>query len=128
VTEKEGLMRFEKKGDCYLDTKTGLEWSLESYGPLPWDKIPDLCRDLGNGWRCPTIEELVTLVDYGRYYPATELPKTKSMFYWSSSTYAGYPAYAWYVYFFYGNVGSSAKTYYDYVRCVRSSSTIGDKP
>ena len=29
--------RFEKKSDHYLDTKTGLEWSLEIYPEMSWD-------------------------------------------------------------------------------------------
>ena len=28
--------RFLKKKDCYLDKKTGLEWSLKNTGPMTW--------------------------------------------------------------------------------------------
>jgi len=73
-------------------------------------------------WRLPTREELHSIVNYGAFSPATDsnyFPNTQTDWYWSSSSSAGYPSYAWNVYFGYGDYGS--KTYNSYVRLVRSS-------
>ena len=53
-------------------------------------------------WRLPTIQELLTLVDYGRHHPAidTNFFDYSSDWYWTSTPAAGSPAdYAWVVYF-----------------------------
>jgi len=51
-------MRYQKKDDCYFDEKTGLEWSLESSGPMTWKDAIEFCANLGGIWRLPSIEEL----------------------------------------------------------------------
>lgn len=75
-------------------------------------------------WRLPTIQELLSLVDYTRHDPAIDdalFPDTKSTYYWSSSPDASSPAdYAWIVAF-----GDGHAYYYDrdhtaFVRAVRS--------
>jgi hypothetical protein len=54
-------------------------------------------------WRLPTVMELSFLVDKGRDYPLINSPYFPDMVldfcYWSSTTNALYPLYAWYVYF-----------------------------
>jgi len=112
-------MRFEKMEDCYLDTATGLEWSLENYGPMDWHKAMKFCDGLGNNWRPPAIKDLLTLVDHTRYRPATELPHMMPSYYWSSTTHADSTDCAWGVYFYYGSDGWSSKSYGYYVRAVR---------
>ena len=112
-------MRFEKREDCYYDTETGLEWSLESHGPMSWQEMIDFCMTLGSGWRLPTIHELITLVDYNEFKPATGLPGMKPSFYWSSSNHAYYTDCAWAVSFDDGGVDHYAKAHHIYVRCVR---------
>lgn len=111
--------RFQKKEDCYLDNKTGLEWSLETYDQMPWKEAIEFCRSLGDGWRLPTIEELLTLVDYSRTNPASVLPYMVSSYYWSSTTGAGDTDGAWYVDFDYGYDGWDDKSGNHYVRAVR---------
>ena len=74
-------------------------------------------------WRLPTLEELISLVDYSRYNPA--LPEghlfknVNASGYWSSTTFADNPSSAWFVYFYDGYVGYYGKFYNYYVRCVR---------
>jgi Protein of unknown function (DUF1566) len=73
-------------------------------------------------WRLPDRNELQSIVDYTRYNPSinrTAFPGAMSSDYWSSSTYASNPDYAWYVYFYYGYVGHNYKSYSFYVRAVR---------
>ena len=78
-------------------------------------------------WRLPTIDALQTLIepaspDCGAP-PCTTIPgETVSSFYWSSSTYAGYPLYAWGVDFFDGLVPVGLKALGYYVRAVRGGS------
>lgn len=110
-------MRFKKKADCYFDTQTGLEWSLENYGPMTWERAISFPTYLI--YRIPSMQELFTLIDYSKFDPATELPGMKSFYYWSSSTSAHYPDGAWLVNFFNGSVDASTKTINYYVRCVR---------
>lgn len=124
-------MRFEKREDCYLDTETGLEWSLGNYGPMTWEEAIKFCTGLGDGWRLPTMQELLSLVDYSRYNPATELPGMVSSSYWSSTTYAGSTDSAWVVYFNYGDDYWGDKSYNYYVRAVRGTlryQVENDKP
>jgi len=110
-------MRFEDKQNCYLDVKTGLEWSKENFGPMSWNKAIKQF-DGSNDWRLPTIEELKTLVDYTQSDLATDLPKMLSSYYWSSTTNATHTDFAWIVDFYYGNDGNYLKSNSYYVRGV----------
>ena len=74
-------------------------------------------------WRLPTAKELTLIVDRDRYNPSINtnyFPNTQS-YYWSSTTNAGYPSFAWYVNFYGGLVSNTLKSVYgNYVRAVRS--------
>jgi len=53
-----------------------------------------------NDWRLPTVKELSTIVDSSIPYPGPTIntayfPNTVSSYYWSSTTNAYYPFYAW---------------------------------
>lgn len=100
----------------------------------------DVCGDLSLGghtdWRLPNEMELMTIVDYGRIYPAidtTYFPNASEPFslapYWSSSSisyaYLPFKEYAWFVDFGIGFVNTKEKTdteYIFYARCVRGTS------
>lgn len=113
-------MRFEKKEDCFLDTETGLEWELiQSEEKLNYEDGIRYCESLGSEWRLPTIKELFPLMEFEKQSPATDLPDTKSSYYWSSTTGAGNTGSAWLVNFSYGNVGNGNKSSSYYVRAVR---------
>jgi hypothetical protein len=112
-------MRFEERKDCFYDNETGLEWSLETYDRRSWQDAIHACLAFGNGWKLPTIHELITLIDYEKINPATDLPKMEADYYWSSSTSMYYRDYAWLVDFDDGYVYYHHKTYHYRIRCVR---------
>jgi len=74
-------------------------------------------------WRLPTINELSFIRNLDTYDPSINtdyFPNTMvSSDYWSSTTYAGDPSYAWLVDFYDGDVLHYGKSY-NYVRAVRS--------
>ena len=85
---------------------------------MNWQEAMDYCEKLGKGWRLPTIEELVSCVDYNKHNPATDIDGFKSVYYWSSTTSVLNTGFAWIVNFFNGNVVYNGKTYNFYVRPV----------
>jgi len=109
------------------DNATGLMWQQEDDNQARnWESALAYCedRDLGGhvDWRLPDVKELRSIVDNTRYDPAidtTAFPGTNPDWYWSSSTSAYGPYYAWGVSFGNGNVYYYLKVYTDYVRCVR---------
>lgn len=118
------MERFLKNNDgTVTDSKTGLIWQEETIDPMSWDEAVEYCRELRlcekNDWRLPTIEELIALIDFSKYAPATVLPKTSLSDYWSSTTRANISDLAWYVGFYAGYVGLYYKSYTFYVRAVR---------
>jgi len=120
-------MRFIDNSDqTIMDTKTGLMWQKKDAGSMYWQKAIDNAKELNlagyEDWRLPTIEELLTLVDFGKYNPATDFPETPSKWFWSSSLYAPYSDAAWGVYFGSGYMSYVNKSKDHYVRCVRKGS------
>ena len=71
-------------------------------------------------WRLPTVQELLSLVDYTKHNPASGIDIT-SNFYWSSTTTASYTSSAWGVYFGVGYSGYHSKYGIRYVRCIRDT-------
>jgi hypothetical protein len=112
--------RFNKTDyNTVTDKNTGLEWQADATESITWREAMDYAERLGDGWRLPTIEELLTLIDYSRSYPATNFPNHPASWFWSSSVYAYYANSAWIVDFLCSNVGYYDKNYYSHVRCVR---------
>ncbi len=58
------------------DAHTNLPWSAGLIGEGTWQEAQKLaadCRLLGrDGWRLPTIQELLALIDYERYDPVVD--------------------------------------------------------
>ncbi|MCX5887261.1 MAG: DUF1566 domain-containing protein, partial [Proteobacteria bacterium] len=125
--------RFTVSGDCVTDNLTGLMWAKN--GNLPdsggaWDQAVDYCSNLTLGgytdWRLPNVNELESLVNGAESNTATWL-NTQGFtnvqalsWYWSSTTYAGSPGYAWVVSMDDGDVTGFYKSYNVYVWPVRS--------
>ncbi len=108
--------------DCATDSPTGLSWlsALAECENLTWGGHTD--------WRLPDEYELHSIVDLGTDgFPidTTAFPNTPGDRFWSSSSRAGYPSYAWYVDFGGGLVssGNKSNTVRFHVRCVRGGST-----
>jgi PKD repeat protein len=102
------------------DNLTGLMWTKNANpagNTMNWQQALDYCRGLSfagyTDWRLPNKKELRSLCDYSQHDPA--LPQgypftnVQSSYYWSSTTFASYPDYAWTVYFTYGTVGGDYK-------------------
>ena len=107
-----------------MDNLTGLIWlQLANCGvPKNWADALDFANNLAHGqcdltdgsvagdWRLPNLRELQSLVDYENFNRAlpdpTGAPFTnfQSGFYWSSTTYAFDPVFAWGVHFSDGDV------------------------
>ena len=73
-------------------------------------------------WRLPTIEELLSIVDYTKHNPASNINITSNT-YWSSTTYASLSDCdgAWGVGFYGGNSDYYYKIGSYYVCCVRDT-------
>lgn len=125
----------DTSGNCIIDTLTGLMWvrdlnTVNSGNALGWDTALTIA---GNGtwcgysdWRVPNVNELRSLVNYGKSSPAAWLNVTGGFSnvvansYWSSSSYASSnsntPAAAWLVNMYDGSVGVTGKSGSDNVR------------
>jgi hypothetical protein len=76
----------------------------------------------GGGWRLPTRDELLSIVDTTRTNPAidpTYFPGTPTSYFWSSSPVDGTPSWGWYVYFYNGSTSYDDALASYYVRCMR---------
>lgn len=128
VTESNGTV---------TDAANGLSWQQqEDVQPKDWIQALSYCENLvlaGEGdWRLPTIKELETLVDYGKYNSASRITPSsavQSLKYWSSTADAHSAGLAWYVDFSQGGVASTAFLPQQ-VRCVRGGvmSTVPPTP
>jgi hypothetical protein len=112
--------RFLLQGDVVLDTLTGLTWCRDANlteFPLPWQEafeyIAELNQRQGFGfsdWRLPNRRELLSLMDYQKTKPplSTGHPFVNIFqgWYWTATTAAINPAYAWYVHL------AGARTFY----------------
>ncbi len=125
--------------EIVTDDLTGLVWQrtlpsiypgctggLTSGETCSWQQAVDYCEGLDYGgftdWRLPSVEELSTLPDYGKYIPAIDsdvFPETDPSYFWTSSVYAVLNTYVWLTYFNNGDVGIYLKTKYYNARCVR---------
>lgn len=130
--------RFVTAEETVDDRLTGLTWTLNANlpeFPLSWKEALDFVRDMNaqsafgfDDWRLPNRRELRSLISYQTKRPA--LPAGHPFhniflgWYWSSTTAAINPAYAWYVHMdgarmFYGN-----KTQDCFVWPVRGASSL----
>lgn len=125
LSEPEKPSRFIDNGDgTVTDKETNLVWMKQDDGTRrKWKEAKEYCEENkaklpGEGWRLPTVKELISIIDYEKYNPAIDpiFTKTQSSYYWSSTPHAGGSGYAWFVYFSDGYVVWS---YMDDGNCVR---------
>jgi len=97
--------RFVDNGDgTVLDRETGLTWTKNAsiIGTHTWDNAlyyAYASLTVGNrmGWRLPTVDELASLIDSSQSNPALPIGHpfiNVQFYYWSSTSYASNPAYA----------------------------------
>ena len=141
--------RFTDNGNgTVTDNLTGLIWlknaNCAAISPATWAPALTSAKTLASGacgltdgsvagdWRLPNRKELFSLIDDAYFNPAlsnaagtgqwtegSAFSGVQSSYYWSSSTYVGYPANAWLVYLDGGYVGAVSKTGAYYVWPVR---------
>lgn len=127
------MKRFkDNKNGTVTDNETRLMWVKDGSSAgcnngdtLTWEQAKLFCKKLEfaghKNWRLPNVNELQSIVDYGRYNPVINpvFTNTKSSYYWSATTYVNSAAPAWGVDFSDGLVYYGSKAYYYYVRPVR---------
>ena len=129
ATRKKPAASAASSDSIVADPKTGLEWSPTLGERVNWKqakKVAEAYRGGGHAdWRLPTIEELITLIDFSRFNPAanTELfSDMKPNFYWSGTPDASSPSVcAWLVFFSHGLVDWGGQDFTAFVRAVRGS-------
>ncbi len=116
-------MRFVEEENQIRDTQTGLIWQRSYKSNLSFDEALEYATELSNEtglkWRVPSIEELHTLVDRSRSFPASYFPCVSSNAFWSSSPYVGDTNFAWYVDFGMGDVSNDGRRRGYAVRLIR---------
>ncbi len=113
-------------GEAVQDKQTGLTWARNAYiakKRAPWQEAMKFCQDLeiGNqkGWRLPTKEEMITILDTSRSDPALpdghpfkNLPESvRGSSYWTSTEYEGDSKSAWSVSMHQGKVRDDIKIF-----------------
>ncbi|PID47442.1 MAG: hypothetical protein CR967_04390 [Proteobacteria bacterium] len=130
------------------DRATGLTWTdgtiwSAEFIRKKWSQAKQYCWNLnvdGGNWRLPSIDELGTIIDYGRYegddknssgainpifkYGSNTSSKSPALFYFWSSTVSLYdPNKSWTTEFFYGGeleqTNTDSSHYNHVVRCVK---------
>ncbi len=130
---------FTRGSDIVIDNITGLQWQDDEKIKTEaidktWNDAKTYCDNLTLGgyddWRLPNIDELETIVDYGRYKndtagskaaidPIFENINSNDLYYWSSTPSKSDASTAWAVGFNDGNDLADDKTTTGSVRCVR---------
>jgi hypothetical protein len=115
-------------GAAVLDRETGLVWEQSpSTSTFNWFNASFHCLNLNaggrTGWRFPTIQELLSLVDRSVLFPALPsghpFTNVQPFAYWSATTAAAASAIAWSVFFFGGFVADFLKSNTNLAWCVR---------
>ncbi|MBF0397944.1 MAG: DUF1566 domain-containing protein [Desulfobacterales bacterium] len=114
ITDNNTGLIWLKNAGCFSSMTQSWTTALSSCNSLANDSCGLTDGSIAGDWRLPSVKELRSLIDYGRYSPA--LPSghpfigVVSVNYWSSSTVASNTANAWYVYLNNGEVSNSGKT------------------
>ena len=117
-------------GEAVLDNQTGLIWAMDTEileKSVPWEEAIKFCQNVKiggqKGWRCPTKDELISILDTSQSNPA--LPeghpfKKANVYkygaqgqidYWTSTEYEGDNKRAWLVFISNGMVMDELKLF-----------------
>lgn len=94
---------FINEDGTVTDAATGLMWQQDTPdNTMTWEQALSFCENLifavHADWRLPNARELKSIISYSRFEPAIDpiyFPDTNSSYYWSSTTYADVPGFAW---------------------------------
>lgn len=104
--------------------REGLTWEpTPSNTLMTWQEADEYARNLGTGWRLPTVHELLELVDYSRK-PVLCLPIPQGwrvLNAWTSQPVLGYVNHAWAVDLEDGQVFGHSKRLRARALCVKGS-------
>ena len=137
MISEEHMKRFTDNGDqTVTDNLTGLMWTKDAnqgQGTVQWTNALNGAADCNaggyNDWRLPSVQELHSLVDYGRSRPALPLNhpflNIQNNYYWSSNTYAPITGNAWTVHLYIGFVDLNNKVNDYYAWYCRGGSKSG---
>jgi hypothetical protein len=116
------------------DRETKLFWTAGIVGSsdgVDWAAAAEAAKGLRlqghDDWRLPTIQELLSIVDYGKNDPAVDKDHFRGPYgwTWSSTPYAGSAGCAWGVGLGYGGSGVGHQSLHGRVRAVRSGQQLG---
>jgi hypothetical protein len=126
---------FIDNGDgTVTDMSTGLMWQQDTeIATWSWTQALDYCETLELGdytdWRLPNINELQSLLDYGKVNMSIDsgaFPNTSNTSYWSSTTHADSRNWGWHIGFSNSNLRYSTKEAGEAVRAVRGPVSVDD--
>jgi len=138
-THQTGVARsYTDNGDgTVTDNYSGLVWQKCSVGQnndsscsgtatgMNWQDAGNYCSSsslAGKSWRLPTVNELVDLVDYGKYNPAIDTIFMSGLInhsvYWSSNTFLPFPDFAFSPHSESGYLNGTEKRSEAFFRCV----------
>lgn len=109
--------------EIVTDSATGLIWQKGHASGKRWKEALEYCENLDyaghTDWRLPNINELVSLMNYDRYAPASDFPDIPIEHFWSSTTAIPSSGAAWSVFIYTAQVISDNKDTFYHVKCVR---------
>ncbi len=124
------VVRHERTSLEWQRCALGQRWNATSNGcegrpsGYPWAGATKQAAKAKDGWRLPTGEELLTIVEKCHFAPAINpqvFPNTPAVLFWSSSADTGGLDRAWSVSFFSGQHYRAGKTQNGHVRLVRGT-------
>lgn len=109
-----------------IDGATGLEWQDTAVSSMNWEDAQEHCLTLfmnyESDWRLPSMQELLTIVDYSETDPTTAdniFHDSSSAYFWTSTSSEYNSSRAWFISFQTGFSGTYDKTGTWPARCVR---------
>ena len=116
-----------ENGDIVVtDSASGLIWQKTYETNKTWQEALAYCENLEyagySDWRLPNRNELMSLINYDRFNPASDFPDMpEDIAFWSSTSFADHYNRSWAANFFDGRINDIPKTDNSLsVKCVRS--------